>query len=210
MAPPRSTRADLEKHIDKSGDCWVWTGALGHNGYGRSKYQGASHSAHRLIYQIDVGPIPKGLQVCHECDNRRCVRPSHLFLGSSLINIRDKVQKNRQAKGTRIHSAKLSDFQASQIRRDRVQESLSYNQLASKYGISQKSIRNIISGKTWKHVPMEADYEIAQQKLFTPEQVITIRNLAASGVPQKELAGIFDRSASQISALVNRKTYKHL
>lgn len=64
--------------VDRSGDCWIWTGSLTHNGYGRFWYRGKQRRAHRVIYELEVGPIPDGHQVDHLCGNPRCVRPTHL------------------------------------------------------------------------------------------------------------------------------------
>jgi hypothetical protein len=73
---------DFWSHIDKSGDCWTWTGRLTETGYGLARYtvSGKRHGirAHRLAYELTVGPIPDGMQVDHICHNRACSRPEHL------------------------------------------------------------------------------------------------------------------------------------
>lgn len=83
--------------------CWEWTANGNNYGYGKlrvgSRTDGSRRSirAHRLAYELACGPIPVGMNVCHRCDNRRCVRPDHLFLGTTQDNIRDRVAKGRSS-----------------------------------------------------------------------------------------------------------------
>ena len=85
--------------VDTSGDCWEWTGRMtAADGYGGIKVLG-EQAAHRVSWVIHHGPVPDGLWVLHHCDNRKCVRPDHLYLGTVQDNNRDAVTRGRMRRG---------------------------------------------------------------------------------------------------------------
>jgi hypothetical protein len=90
------------KYVDKS-ECWLWKGGVLENGYGIFHWveggKGKSRSAHRCAYELAYGPIAEGMMVLHTCDNRTCVRPDHLYLGTHEQNMRDMKERNRAATG---------------------------------------------------------------------------------------------------------------
>lgn len=88
-----------------------------------------------MMWQLRYGKIPKGMLVCHRCDNPRCVRPSHLFLGTPADNSLDMVRKKRSLFGERNPQAKLSDAEARDIRARR-QKGVLLKVLAAEYGVS--------------------------------------------------------------------------
>lgn len=96
----RTTLADrFWRHVIVEGGCWRWTGSFVRNGYGRLSAAKDSNReavyAHRVSWQLHRGPVPDGLYVLHTCDNRWCVKPDHLWLGTNADNMRDMVRKGR-------------------------------------------------------------------------------------------------------------------
>lgn len=137
--------------------CWLWTGRLRTSGYGvLSNFNGrGSKSAHRLSHELFKGPIPEGLFVLHSCDVRACVNPAHLRAGTQKENIADCIARGRfrpggSKRGSLNRLAKLTDADVLDIRNS----TLSPKALRAKYGIDRTNIHAIITGKTWKHVPM--------------------------------------------------------
>lgn len=135
--------------------CWEWQGAISDTGYGKACIgHQRTMNAHRLAYLLTYGAIPAGLQVCHSCDNRRCVNPEHLFLGTQKDNIRDMIRKgrsrNNQPSGEASSAAKLTWKSVSDIRRRWKQGGITKAALGQQYGISGTQIANILSGRHWK------------------------------------------------------------
>ena len=79
--------------------CWEWQGSRFRNGYGRICVRGKRIGTHRYVWEVERGAIPPGMCVLHRCDNPRCVRPDHLFLGTNSDNTQDMVQKRRHRGG---------------------------------------------------------------------------------------------------------------
>ncbi len=149
------------RHVQKTESCWLWTGgaARGHGqilGDATPENDRPHVYAHRLSWELHRGPIPEGMEVCHNCpggDNGLCVNPAHLFLGTSRENAADSVRKGLLPRGERAPHAKLTEPQVIEIRHRYANSSISHEKLAREYGVSTASIRNIILRINWRHVP---------------------------------------------------------
>lgn len=133
--------------------CWTWTAAVASaKGYGR--FRGGW--AHRAAWQFSRGAIPLGACVLHRCDNRLCVNPAHLFLGTNADNIADKVAKGRQARGvassgTDAERRHLDDARAAEVVQMRT-AGKKLRDIASAVGVSIGAVSDVVRGQTWRHV----------------------------------------------------------
>lgn len=137
--------------VDRSGDCWLWTGArrLPERRYGLFHWNGPK-AAHRVAWQLAHGPIPDGMLVCHSCDNPPCVNPAHLFLGTNADNAADRVAKGRSARtsGEAHPQARLTALQVDAIRASHRAGS-SLRALARQHAISPTHVQRLVRGEQW-------------------------------------------------------------
>ena len=145
--------------VQKTDTCWLWTAATRtpgpHGGYGkfatgRHRKQ-KNYMAHRFSWMLANGPIPQGLCVLHSCDNRLCVNPDHLFLGTQRDNANDMLAKGRSAKGEKHPHAILSESTVKQIR-DAFKGGQTCVSLANQFNIRYVTIQGIIHNRNWKHI----------------------------------------------------------
>ena len=128
--------------------CWIWDGNL-LNGYGTIFHEGKTQKAHRMLYEAHKGAIPKGMLVCHKCDEPSCVNPDHLFIGSQKENMEDCVAKGRIAKGSRQGNAKLTEDQVIEIRR-MFAEGAKLREVAKLYNMSTQNASDIKTRNSWR------------------------------------------------------------
>lgn len=133
--------------MDSLEDCWEWAGGRD-NGYGCVKFLNKSFLAHRVSYLLFKGKIPKGCVVRHSCDNPLCINPQHLLVGSHADNVKDRVERCRSAKGMDNGRAKIDPKTSNEIQ-EKLASGRSKTQLAIKYGVDPKVIRNIAKGVHW-------------------------------------------------------------
>ena len=140
--------------------CRWWAASTNGNGYGLFYLDGKMQKAHRVAWILANGPIPDGeghhgTCVLHRCDNRLCVNPDHLFLGTMADNMDDMAKKGRSTKGERHPKAKLTEGQVLEIFHA---EGL-HREIAKNYGISRQQVGDIKLGKSWTHLTQEQGNE---------------------------------------------------
>jgi hypothetical protein len=155
MNIPQRAIARFWERVRKGDGCWEWSGAVSDTGYGKACIgHQKTMNAHRLAYVLTHGPVPDGMYVCHKCDNRRCVNPEHLFVGTPTENNRDAIQKGRVRyrgqSGEQNPSAKLTRNEVEEIRRQIACGTASKAQLAAQYGVSADHISAIARRRCWK------------------------------------------------------------
>ena len=203
---PRMSRSDITRFwskVDKASpdDCWLWS-AGNARGYGHFWLNGKHFKATRISYSLFWHTDPGHLQVCHTCDNPRCVNPDHLWLGSSSDNNLDKTVKGRQARGDHHGSAVLSKDDVIAIKTSEKTTVV----LARKYGVGNSVIGRIQRGLSWPHILPELT-RASRRPGLVPSDVNVIRTSPESGA---QLAKRFGVSQSTISLIKNRKLWKHV
>lgn len=146
--------------VEKTEACWLWTSTVVSEAfpYGQisDAYKGKKRTrlAHRLSYEMHYGAIPDDLKVLHSCDNPRCVNPIHLWLGTSLDNARDCVQKQRHValRGAEHANARLTEENVRDIKQSYKKRVVTLEMLARKYDVSPSTVHYILQGKLWRHV----------------------------------------------------------
>jgi hypothetical protein len=131
--------------------CMEWTRTISTSGYGKLSLDSRIQHAHRAQYEFTHGPIPAGLFVCHRCDNKPCVNPDHLFLGTPHENALDMAAKGRSTRGERNPQARLTSDQVRDIRA-LAASGKTTTELAEMFTVCKSSVRKIVAGTTWKHL----------------------------------------------------------
>lgn len=156
----------VPSHLPFLGPCWNWVGSVKSTGYGQFSCSGKMFVAHRWVWENAHGKIPSGLNCLHRCDNKACVKPEHLFLGTAKDNALDMVSKGRQnprpgcfamlkvratARGELIGISKLVPSDVFQIRK-RLAQKESCRSIARSFGVHHSVISDIKRNKTWRHL----------------------------------------------------------
>lgn len=171
IVTPEQNREAFLRHvaIADGNACWSWTGARNPLGYGLVRRRRVARNrfllAHRLAWEIFVGPIPEDGQVLHKCDNPPCVRPDHLFVGDHFENMRDMRQKGRarngvlsgfysnggrwpDRSGARNSRARLDASDVSELR-NLSERGVPTSDLCERFGIRRSQVRRIVRGLSW-------------------------------------------------------------
>jgi hypothetical protein len=139
-----ATTAERLAHYSKPGKngCRVWTGYIDCVGYGRLQFEGFYQKSHRIAWRLaNNAAIPKGMKVLHRCDNRTCINPDHLFLGTQAENMTDMILKGR-------NYSKITPDQVRQI----MKTSGTNAEIGRKFGLATSGIWRIKNGRGWRHI----------------------------------------------------------
>jgi hypothetical protein len=146
------------KHVllPNENGCMLWASSKtlpDWRGYGETRDRGGHRVlAHHLSFRLHVGDIPEGFLILHTCDNRACVAPDHLYLGTASDNAKDRHRRNRdnQPAGENQYLAKFTNQQAREIREEYNLHGVTTRQLAKKYRVTQATIQYLLARKTYK------------------------------------------------------------
>lgn len=223
-------REAFEARYVIEGECWIWTGSF--SGRAKSEYgtlqldkwprKDGSYgrhrmSAHRLAWELYRGPIPEGALVCHRCDNRACVNPDHLFIGTPKQNSEDMVAKRRHCHGERTHNARLTEKTAKQI----LEMPGRLVDIAAHFGVSYDCVYDIKRRVTWRHiVPDRLAHNPSTDwfnrgsshrgSVLTEAEIPLIRARAESGESYAKIASDYGVTRVVIRKIHQRKSWTHV
>lgn len=195
-------------------ECWEWQRRVNIGGYGMFDLREHAVAAHRVSYFMFNKVDPENLCVCHKCDNPKCVRPSHLFLGTDKDNVHDMHKKGRFSKrsGEANNHSVLKESQVIEIKNRYNSEDISVRQLADFYGVSTGAIHLVISNTNWKGVGgFCVNKNIVNGNKLTSKKVLKIREDYYDKVYSvEELAELYKVTTTTIYHITSYSTWKNV
>jgi hypothetical protein len=224
---PEDTKTRFWSKTVRNGSCLEWTASTNRGGYGQFNAGGRRIVlAHRFAWEVTYGTIENNLLVCHTCDNRKCVEPTHLFLGSHLDNNSDMFSNGRgyvfdgsHMTGTKNPNAKLQQDDAERIK-GMLERGASLGLLAKEFGVSKHAIYSIRYGKTWDHArartvnangPLTLERpsgENNKRAVLTWEKVRQMRQAREGGAKVVALSAQFGVCLSTVKQVISGATWR--
>ena len=201
-----------ERYTVTENECWEWRGSVNKGGYGTTWKNGRCMLAHRYFYEAIVGCIPDGLFVLHRCDNRKCVNPDHLFLGTQQDNVSDMIAKGRRPRqcGEINGRALLSESDVQSIRQRYDRGGITYDDLATEYNVGRSTVASVILNRNWQ----DAEYTRSRRNDYITNAKINqhiaaeIRQRYQAGSKQRDLAQEYGISRASICRIVNGAAWR--
>jgi hypothetical protein len=153
MSNNKNTEDDFWRRVSivTDDECWIWLGKPKMNGYGDMVLNGKHELVHRISWILHFGDIPNNLWVLHHCDNKLCVNPKHLFLGTIIDNDIDRHNKGREAKGESHGMSKFTNADVLMIRKLRG-DGYTLAEIGNMFGSNKGQISKICLHRLWTHI----------------------------------------------------------
>jgi predicted DNA-binding protein YlxM (UPF0122 family) len=209
--------------INEETNCWEWTHGKTKSGYGRFSLNGQMIRAHRFSYHIYNEIDPGRFECCHHCDNKICVNPQHLFLGTAKDNALDRENKKRHPhpSGENSKSSKLTNEQVLEIKK-MLLNGVTLPEIEKLFSVTNSTVSAIKMGDRWSHVGTEMNDEIRKIKKrvivgeqnyntrLTKEKVLEIREKIANGQSCNSIAKEYGVTSRAIDMIHHRISWRHI
>ena len=217
MSPTKEIERRFWTKVEKSDGCWLWISARATNGYGKfgDWKNRKTWAAHRLAWTLTIGPIPPGLEVCHSCNVKLCVRPGHLYLAPHATNMADARRDGLYAVGARHPRARLTEEQVRCIRLQ-VAAGESRSAVARQYGLHSTAVSAIVRGALWRDVAgavipsaSSVDLFLAERCILDPGRKVLVGDLYAAYTAWATSAGVVPLNKFPFGRQIGLRGMKH-
>ena len=220
------SKINVPKNLDGTDNiniCWIHSNAQNKDGYTHMKINNITYHTHRIVYECYNGPINKCMVVCHSCDCPNCVNPNHLWEGTHAENVADKMSKGRQAKGSVVHTAVLTEDGVYDIL-----EGIHNNKFKSTsdilkvYPVKLCTLHFLLLGKTWTYTSDSICIKlnlnlgtlrskiIKKHKQLNVSMVKIIKKWLNNGVSVSTIAKRTGSGLTTIYSIKAGRTWKHV
>lgn len=194
--------------------CWPWRGGRDKDGYGYFRVGGGNRRAHRVAYVVSHGSLEPALDVCHACDNPRCVNPRHLWVGTNQDNSDDMVRKGRSLCGIANPKVRLSERKVQEVVR-LADLGLLQKEIAQRIGCNQRTVSTILTGRQWARVtgrPRIVGRRVGESHPKARLTALLARRIAQLGRTQSAtaIAALLDLPRPTVYSVLSGQTWNHV